>query len=88
MKDGAKILSKPISDILNISIKLSKFPEKCKIAKIKPIYKKGSKVEAINYRPISLLPLLSKIFERVIHSQLQTYINTYIILYKFQSGFP
>ena len=34
-----------------------------------------------------MLPLISKIFERVIHSQLQTYINTYDILYKFQSGF-
>jgi len=83
LKDGSEILSKPISDILNLSIKLSKFPEKCKIAKIKPIYKKGSKVEATNYRPISLLPLISKVFERVIHNQLQAYIKSYNILYKF-----
>ena len=79
LKDGAEILSKPISDILNLSILLSKFPKKCKIAKIKPVYKKGSKIEATNYRPISLLPLISKVFERVILNQLHDYINTYNI---------
>jgi len=42
------------------------FPEKCKIAKLKPLFKKGSKTEPKNYRPISLLPLISKIFEKVV----------------------
>ena len=42
LKDGAKILALPISQICNLSIKLSTFPSDCKIAKITPLYKKGS----------------------------------------------
>ena len=44
-KDCAKILSKPITDLINISISLSAVPESCKIAKLKPLFKKGSKLE-------------------------------------------
>ena len=63
------------------------FPEKCKIAKLKPLFKKGNKLEPKNYRPISLLPLVSKIIEKIIHSQTQAYLDSNKILYKFQSGF-
>ena len=66
---------------------LSKFPKQCKIAKIKPIFKKSSKLEAVNYRPISLLPLISEIFEKCIHDQLQMYVTNFDIIYKLQSGF-
>ena len=45
IKDGAKILSKPISDLINLSISLSSAPESCKVAKLKPLFKKGSKLE-------------------------------------------
>ena len=54
LKDGAPILADPITSLCNLSIRLSKFLRKCKIAKLKPLYKKGSKLEAKNYRPISL----------------------------------
>ncbi len=88
LKDGATILADPITKLLNLSIKLSKFPQKCKIAKLIPIYKnKGSKVETQNYRPISLLPLVSKIFEKIIHTKTQQFLDENDILYKFQSGF-
>ena len=70
-----------------MKIKLSTFPEKCKVAKLKPLYKKGSKLEPKNYRPISLLPLISKIFEKIVHNQTQTFLDENKILYKFQSGF-
>ena len=63
LKDGASILSGPISDLCNLSILLSSFPEECKIAKLKLLYKKGLKTDPQNYRPISLLPLISKIIE-------------------------
>ena len=56
LKDGAKVLAKRIADICNLSITSGKFPDSCKLAKLKPIYKKGSLTEASNYRPISLLP--------------------------------
>ena len=87
LKDGAVILAEPIRDLFNLSIKLSTFPADCKLAKLKPLYKKGSKLEPKNYRPISLLPLISKIFEKIIHAQTQLFLDENNILYKFQSGF-
>ena len=60
LKDGATVSAKPISQICNLSIKYSLFPSDCKIAKLKQLLKKGSKTAPKNYRPISLLPLVSK----------------------------
>ena len=87
LKDGAEILAKPISDIINLSIKLSTFPDKCKIAKLIPLFKKGSKTYPKNYRLISLLPLLSKLIEKAIHIQTQEYLDKHGLLYKFKSDF-
>ena len=81
------LLVEPITKLCNLSIKLSTFPDDCKIAKLKPLFKKGSKIDPQNYRPISLLPLISKIIEKVIHIQTQEYLNKHNILYKYQSGF-
>ena len=61
LKDGATVLAKPISQICNLSIKYSIFPSDCKTAKLKSLFKHGSKTDPKNYRPISLLPLVSKI---------------------------
>ena len=60
LKDGSRVLSKPISELCNLSIKLGSFPNSCKIEKLKSLFKKGSKTKPSNYRPISLLPLISK----------------------------
>ena len=68
LKEGAPVLASPITDLVNLSISLSLFPDDCKIAKLKPLYKKEAKTKPKNYRPISLLPLLSKIIERIIHN--------------------
>ena len=57
----AKVLSKPFSDLCNLSITSDKFLEIFKIADLKPFYKKGSLTEPCNYRPISLLPLISEV---------------------------
>ena len=87
LKDGAKVLAKPITELCNLSITSGKFPDSCKIAKLKPIYKKGSLTEASNYRPISLLPLISKVIEKVIHDQTSAFLNSRHLLYNYQSGF-
>ena len=83
----AKVLAKPITDICNLSITSGKFPDSCKLAKLKPIYKKGSVTEASNYRPISLLPLISKVIKKVIHDQTSVFLNSRNLLYNYQSGF-
>ena len=87
LKDGSKVLATPIAQICNLPIKFSTVPDACKIAKLKPIYKKGKKTDRKNCRPISLLPVISKILEKVIHDQTMDFVTKKNILYKFQSGF-
>ena len=87
LKDGATVLAKPISQICNLSIKYSIFPSDCKIAKLKPLFKKASKTAPKNYRPISLFPLVSKIIQKVIHVQNQSFLDKNYIIYRYQSGF-
>ena len=82
IRDGAEIISGPLAQIINLSIQTSKFPDLCKIAKLIALFKKGSRTEAKNYRPISHLPLLSKIFEKIVH-----FVTANQILYTHQSGF-
>ena len=84
LKDGTDILARPISQLCNHSIKLNSFPRSCKIAKIKLLFKKGSKTDPQNYRPISWLPILSKTIEMVIHDQTQELLSKSKILYRFQ----
>ena len=64
LRDSAEVLALPMENIINLSIKLSTFPEKCKIAKLKPIFKRGARNDTKNYHPISLLLLVSKIIEK------------------------
>ncbi len=63
------------------------FPDLLKIAKITPIYKKDDEIEFSNYRPISLLPAISKIFEKVISTQTYEYFTKQKLFYKSQYGF-
>ena len=87
LKDGARVLPKPISKLCNLSMALGSFPDACKIAKVKPLFKKGSKTNPSNYRPISLLPLLSKVFERVVVDKTEEFLSLNKIFYDYQSGF-
>ena len=53
LKDGAVILAKPVTEICHLSIKSKILPYPCKLAKLKPIFKKGSRMDPSNYRPIT-----------------------------------
>ena len=75
LKDGAEILALPLCNLVNLSIKQSLFPDQCKITKLKPLFKKSSKSDPKNYRPISLLPVVSKIIEETIQIQTGLSIN-------------
>ena len=87
LKDGADIICTPITQLCNLSIAQCSFPNDCKTAKLKPLFKKGSMTDPKNYRPMSLLPLFSKVIERIIHDQTETFLDENNILFKFQSGF-
>ena len=87
LKDGANILTKPISTRCNLSVSQRVvFPNACKVSKLKPFFKKGQKTDTSNYGPISLLPSISKIIERVIHGQTNAFLPDEDILYKYQLG--
>ena len=87
IKDGPRILAKPSSKLCNLSMTLGSFPDAWKIAKVKPLFKMGSKTYSLNYEPKSLLPLLSKVFERVVLDQTKELLSLNKILYDYQSGF-
>ena len=72
LREGVEVLALPLRNIINSSIKLLR---QCKIATLKLIFKKGARADTKNYRPISLLPLLSKISEESIHFQIEYYLN-------------
>ena len=63
------------------------FPSSWKQAKVNPLYKGGAKDDINNYRPISILPTLSKLIEKFIQKHLMNYFNTFDVLHQFQNGF-
>jgi len=88
LKKTANTIAPHIAKILNSSISSGKFPDWWKKANISAVYKgKGSKKEATNYRPISVLPCLSRIFEKEIAKQLLSYCISKEIIPKEQFGF-
>ena len=87
LRDGAEVLAVPLRNIISLSIKLSTFPEECKFAKLKSIFKKDANTDPKNYRPVSILPLVSKIIEKSIHFQVEDYLNKKKRIYMCQPGF-
>ena len=81
-------ISKVIADIINLSFTSGAFPAKLKIAPVglTPIFKSGAKDDPINYRPISILLIFSKIFEKVVVNRLTTYLFHNDILSAAQHG--
>ena len=75
LKRYAQIYSKNLADIFNESINTGKFPSILKNAEIMPVYKKDDMDEKRNYRPVSTLSNLSKVFENLIYSQIKTYMS-------------
>ena len=80
-------ISKPLTIILNQCLETGIFADVLKVAKIKPLYKKGDSCCFNNYRHISLLPTISKNFERIMFSQLYSYFNINNLLSEQQYGF-
>ena len=80
-------LSYILAHISNVSLTTGVFPDALKLAKIVPIFKNGSKKVVSNYRPISVLSAFSKIFERIMYTRLDNYLDINDILHQSQFGF-
>ena len=86
LKFVKNVISEPLSIIINQMLKSGIFPDSLKISKIVPLYKKDD-TNLSNYRLISLLPSISKIFEKVILEQLSTYLDNNNLIHKHQYEF-
>jgi hypothetical protein len=87
LKIRSPFIISPLNYICNKALSKGIFPDRLKYSIIKPLYKKGSKLELANYRPISLLTSFSKMFEKVMHSRLINHLTKLNILAKEQFGF-
>ena len=87
LKCIAPSIIKPLTLIINQIMKTGVFPNKMKLAKVIPIYKKEDPTQVTNYRPISLLPVLSKVVEKTIAKQLSEYFEENKLFNPNQYGF-
>jgi len=78
LKNLARHIAEPLTSIFNKSIETGVFPERLKIAHINPIHKKGNRQDISNYRPISLLSHIAKIFEKLLHKKIYSQISKLI----------
>ena len=87
LRDAAEVISSPITYIVNLSLKSATVPDDFKLARVLPIYKKGNQNDEGNYRPVSILPVVSKVLERIVYKQMHNYLEHNNLIYAFQSGF-
>ena len=87
IKLAAPVISDSLTLIFNQAITLSSFPDEWKIARVVPLYKNGQRSIPGNYRPISVLPAISKIMERILHDQLYNYLTKFDLFSDTQFGF-
>ena len=87
IKHCAPIISPFLSKICNKQMRLGKFPNELELGRITPIYKKDEVDNMVNYRPISTLPILGKIFEKIIYSRLYKFMSSKDIISDSQFGF-
>ena len=87
IKISAPVIVASITEILNCSILTGIFPDEWKAARVTPVFKSGSPSDVNNYRPISIIPMIAKIFEKIIYDQLYKYLSVNNLLSNCQSGF-
>ena len=87
IRDTAEELYKSLSHLVNLSIQTSMFPNTEKSCKVTPIFKSGDPSNIVNYRPITVTPVLSKVLGKVSFDQLSTYLDSNKLLSPHQFGF-
>ena len=87
LKDTLPVILKSFCHLVNLSLKEGIIPTEWKCAKITPLFKGGDPANPANYRPISVLPVASKILEKIVFKQAYSYLNNNNLLIKNQFGF-
>ena len=87
LKNASSIIAPSLTFIFSLSLSSGIFIDDWKNARVCPIYKGNDRRDMGNYRPISILPIISKVFEKEVFQQLYHYLKVNSILFKFQSGF-
>ena len=87
LKDLAKIIANPLTKIINFSLANGCVPSEWKEARVIPLFKSRKSHNMDNYRPVSILPVVSKILERAVHTQLYKFMVDNNLLSPYQSGF-
>ena len=88
IKDGATQITAPITHKNNLLLYSGDAPDDMKIGRdVVPLYKKNSKTDPSNYRPVSIQSVVSKILERVVYNQIESYMTSQNLFYDLQSGF-
>ena len=82
-----KEICKPLTTLINTSFCEGYYPKSLRYAKVIPIFKAKSKLQISNYRPISLLPIFNKIFEKLMYTRIFDFVTKQRILYPHQFGF-
>ena len=81
------IISKPLCQLINLSLTTSTVPSEWKKTRVIPLYKSGPVNAPENYRPVSILPILSKLLERAVQQQIQAYLEEISLISKFKFGY-
>ena len=87
LKNCSISLAIPLCLLFNLSLRLHTYPSLWKLAHVTPIFKKGDKSVASNYRPISLISCVGKSFERILFKHVYNHLDSNSLIYKYQSGF-
>ena len=87
LKDGIHNIAGPLVDIFNLSLRTAIFPDDWKLAKVTPVFKDGNRNDCGNYRPISVISVVAKVFEKLVYQQLKSFMTINNVLVKQQSGF-
>lgn len=87
IQNNFHVFSKIFAELFNKMLRKGEYPDCLKVARVVPVFKSGDASDPCNYRPISTLSVVNKIFERLLVNRLVNFLNKFNVLYKFQYGF-
>ena len=83
IRECADIISGPLCDLFNKSLMSGIFPDDWKCARVIPLFKQGDSSDLNNYRPISVISVVAKVFERIAYDQLYNFLSTEVTVFPY-----